>query len=304
MRGYSRTSSRAQKYNLNRHHGLFTRTSPPGASGREIGPRKTCQDMQIVKKDHLKKYPFQIYPRIRSGRRVNSATGFHRTVILTSSLLTTVWGLRSWSKSLGGPCSLLSARRGAGAYLGTHATRAPEGRAEQSKAVQPKKGPELDNAGLGSVRYLQVGTDLHWMLSYVDEPDETLRTKVPTVLCLERQEFPQNAPSPTLKCCGGVKNHLRLATTGTLHSQLLLPKTSRAHLPSSLLESPSFVPNPSLSPSYISQVRSTRETLLDPPYLRSFHTLSLPFPITSSNTPIPIGNHLQPWRPKRRRSVS
>lgn len=94
-------SERVQPYQLscpeiylNRHHGLFTRTSPPGASGREIGPRKTCQDMQIVKKDHLKKCPFQICPRTRSGRRVNSATEFHRTVILTGSIHAAVWRLQ------------------------------------------------------------------------------------------------------------------------------------------------------------------------------------------------------------------
>lgn len=73
----------------------------------------------------------------------------------------------------------------------------------------------------------------------------TLRTVLLPYLAWDGPEFPQNTPSPTLKCCGGVKNHLRLATTGTLRSQLL-PKTSRAHLPTSLLESPSFVPNPSL----------------------------------------------------------
>lgn len=94
-----------------------------------------------------------------------------------------------------------------------------------------------------------------------------------------------NAPSPTLKCCGGVKNHLRLATTGTLRSQLL-PKTSRAHLLTSLLESPSFVPNPSLllTPGTKYSGDSSR-----PPYLRSFHSLS-PSPSTSTTTPIPIGS--------------
>lgn len=76
----------------------------------------------------------------------------------------------------------------------------------------------------------------------------TLRTVLLPYLAWDGPEFPQNTPSPTLKCCGGVKNHLRLATTGTLRSQLL-PKTSRAHLPTSLLESPSFVPNPSLLPA-------------------------------------------------------
>lgn len=111
-------------------------------------------------------------------------------------------------------------------------------RAGQWKAAQPE-AQKLNNARLGSC------SALHWMLSYVDEPDEPSYCAC-LIPCLERHEFPQNAPSPTLKCCGGVKNHLRLATTGTLRSQLL-PKTSRAHLPTSLLESPSFVPNPSLS---------------------------------------------------------
>lgn len=101
---------------------------------------------------------------------------------------------------------------------------------------------------------------------------------------LERHEFPQNAPSPTLKCCGGVKNHLRLATTGTLRSQLL-PKTSRAHLPTSLLESPSFVPNPSLllTPGTKHSGDSSRPPL--PPFLYTLSVLSLP-----SNTPILIGS--------------
>lgn len=40
----------------------------------------------MVRKDDLKKYLFQICPRIGSRRRVNGATGFHRTVILTSGI--------------------------------------------------------------------------------------------------------------------------------------------------------------------------------------------------------------------------
>lgn len=59
--------------------------------------------------------------------------------------------------------------------------RAGQSRAEQSKAEQSRaaKGPELNNAGLGSYLPRFLGTwVLHWMLSYVDERNE------PYVLCL------------------------------------------------------------------------------------------------------------------------
>lgn len=56
-----------------------------------------------------------------------------------------------------------------------------QGRSEQSRATQSSaaKGSELNNAGLGSYLPRFLGTwVLHWMLSYVDEPNE------PYVLCL------------------------------------------------------------------------------------------------------------------------
>lgn len=83
------------------------------------------------------------------------------------------------------------------------------------------------------------------------------------------------------------KKSLRLATTGTLRSQLL-PKTSRAHLPPTSLSSSPCPPALFLTPlSFLHQVRSTQETHLDPPHLHSFHTLSLP--PTSSTTPTQFG---------------
>lgn len=174
-----------------------------------------------------------------------------------------------------------------------HATRVgiePRARAEQSSAA---KGPELNNAGLGSHLPRYLGTDCIGCCHTWMNPTNLTYCACARP-CLERHEFPQNAPSPTLKCCGGVKNHLRLATTGTLRSQLL-PKTSRAHLPTSLLESPSFVPNPSLLPTSGTKHSgdSSRPSL--PPFL----PLS-PFHHHSD----PNRNQLQTWRPKRRRSVS
>lgn len=116
------------------------------------------------------------------------------------------------------------------------------------------------------------------MLSYVDEPNE------PYVLCLCQTllgtaRIPTECPLPHLEMLWRGKKSPAPGHNGNL---------TFAAATQDITSPPSYLPprvpqlcSQPLSPSK-SQVRSTRETLLGPPYLRSFYSL---LPITT----VPIG---------------
>lgn len=150
-----------------------------------------------------------------------------------------------------------------------------QGRPGQSKAKAPG-GPELNNAGLGSF--------LHWMLSYVDEPDE------PYVWfhSLERTNSHRIAPSPTLKCCGGVKNHCAWPQ----REPYVRSCYPRHHEPTFLLRPSPRVPPPqlcSLTPLFLLTSGTKYSGDSSRPSSPSLFQNTLSLPPTSSTTPTQFG---------------
>ena len=185
-----------------------------------------------------------------------------------------------------GPCLLNAGRRA------SQAARAGQVRAQQRPDSPPSS---LTMLGLAS-RCCCIGCCHTWM----NPTNLTYGSIAWNARCAP---IPTECPLPHLEMLWRGKKSLRLATTGTLGSQLL-PKTSRAHLPT--LHTSPRVPLPQLvflTPLFfLHQVRRYSGDSSRPSSLSLF-----PLPLLTTNLvhhSDPVRNNLQTWRPKRRRSVS